>query len=37
MSKRVGEKCGELCVSSILSSKKGITTTKIDAKENGRR
>ena len=26
----IGEKCGKLCISNILSSKKGITPTKID-------
>ena len=31
MSKQVGEKCGKLCISSNLSSKRGITPTKIDA------
>ena len=31
MSKHVKEKCGKLCISSILSSKRGITPTKIDA------
>ena len=31
MSKHVREKCGKLCISSILSSKRGITPTKIDA------
>ena len=31
MSKRVREKCGKLCISSILSCKRGITPTKIDA------
>ena len=30
MSKHVREKCGKLCISSILSSKRGITPTKID-------
>ena len=30
MSKHVREKCGKLCFSSILSSKSGITPTKID-------
>ena len=34
MSKHVREKCGKLCISSILNSKRGITPTKIDA--NGR-
>ena len=29
MSKHVGEECGKLCISSILSSKRGITPTKI--------
>ena len=33
MSKHVGEKCGKLCISSILSSKRGITPTKNDANE----
>ena len=28
MSKQVGEKCGKLCISSILSPKSGITPTK---------
>ena len=28
MSKHVGEKCGKLCISSILSSKRGLTPTK---------
>ena len=32
MSKHVGEKCGKLCISYILSSKRGITPSKIDAK-----
>ena len=32
MSKHVGEKCGKLCISSILSSQRGITPTKIEAK-----
>ena len=31
MSKDVRERCGKLCISSILSSKRGITPTKIDA------
>ena len=31
MLKGVREKCGKLCISSILSSKRGITPTKIDA------
>ena len=31
MSKHVREKCGKLCISSILSSKRGITPTKLDA------
>ena len=31
MSKHVGEKCGKLCISSILSSKRGIPPLKIDA------
>ena len=31
MSKHAREKCGILCISSILSSKRGITPTKIDA------
>ena len=31
VSKHVGEKCGKLCISSILSSKRGITPTQIDA------
>ena len=31
MSKYVGEKSGKLCISSILSSERGITPTKIDA------
>ena len=30
MSKHVREKCGKLCISSILSSKRGITPTKFD-------
>ena len=30
MSKRVREKCGKLCIFSILSSKRDITPTKID-------
>ena len=30
MSKRVREKCGKLCIFSVLSSKRGITPTKID-------
>ena len=29
MSKHVREKCGKLCISSILSSKRGKTPTKI--------
>ena len=29
MSKRVREKCGKLCIFSILHSKRGITTTNI--------
>ena len=32
MSKHVGENCGKLCISYILSSKRGITPSKIDAK-----
>ena len=31
MSKHVGEKCGKQCISSILSSKRGITPSNIDA------
>ena len=31
MSKHVREKCGILCISSILCSKRGIIPTKIDA------
>ena len=31
MSKHVREKCGKLCISNILSSKRGITPIKIDA------
>ena len=31
MSKHVRESCGQLCICSILSSKRGITPTKIDA------
>ena len=31
MSKHVGEKCGKLRISYILSPKRGITPTKIDA------
>ena len=31
MSKHAREKCGKLCISSILSSKRGITPTNIDA------
>ena len=31
MSKHVREKCGKLCISNILSSKRGITPTKFDA------
>ena len=31
MSKHVEEKCGKLCISNILSPKKGITPSKIDA------
>ena len=31
MPKHVGEKCGKLCIYSILSSKRGKTPTKIDA------
>ena len=31
MSEHVGEKCGKLCISSILSPKTDITPTKIDA------
>ena len=30
MSKHVGEKCGKLCISSIVSYKRGITHTKLD-------
>ena len=30
MSKNVGENCGKLCISSILSSKRGITPTNMD-------
>ena len=30
MSKHVGEKCGKLCISSILISKRGITPTQIE-------
>ena len=30
MSKNVGEKCGKLRISYIVSSKRGITPTKID-------
>ena len=30
LSKHVREKCGKLCISTILSSKRGITPTKID-------
>ena len=30
VTKHVGEKCGKLCMSSILSSKMEITPTKID-------
>ena len=29
MSKNAGEKCGELCISSILSLKRDITPTKL--------
>ena len=32
MSKHVGEKCGKQCISYILSSQRGITPSKIDAK-----
>ena len=32
MSKHVGEKCRKLCISHILSSQRGITPSKIDAK-----
>ena len=32
ISKNVGEKCGKLCISYILSSQRGITPSKIDAK-----
>ena len=32
MSKHVGEKCGKLHITFILSSQRGITPTKIDAK-----
>ena len=32
MSKHVGENCGKLCISYTLSSKRGITPSKIDAK-----
>ena len=32
MSKHVREKCGKLCISSILSSQRGITPTKIGSK-----
>ena len=31
MSKHVREKCGKLCIFSILSSKRGITPTNINA------
>ena len=31
MSKHVGEKCGIMCISSVLSYKMGIAPTKIDA------
>ena len=34
MSKHVGENCGKLCISYILSSQRGITPSKIDAKLN---
>ena len=30
MSKHVGENCGKLCISCILSSKRGITPSKLD-------
>ena len=30
MSRNAGEKCGKLCISSILSPKRDITPTKID-------
>ena len=33
MSKHVGEKCGKLCISLILSSQRGITPSKIDSGE----
>ena len=32
MSQHVGEKSGKLCISYILSSQRGITPSKIDAK-----
>ena len=32
MSEHAGEKFGKLCISYILSSKRGITPSKIDAK-----
>ena len=32
MSKHVGEKCGKLRITFILSSQRGITPSKIDAK-----
>ena len=32
MSKHVGEKCGKLCISYILSSQRGMTPSKIGAK-----
>ena len=35
MSKHVGEKCGKLCISSILSPKRGITPTNIPEHANG--
>ena len=31
VSKHVGENCGKQCISSIFSSKRGITPTKLDA------
>ena len=32
MSKHIGEKCGKLHITYILSSQRGITPSKIDAK-----
>ena len=35
MSKQIGEKCGKLCISSNLSSKRGITPKNIVAAFRG--